>query len=84
MTQGEEERQPAARGAAADVDRQGIELGEQGVQVIGPDLILRFVPLDDDIGGAAVAAIMQQNTVPRPRDLLGEGQDAGKIAAAAG
>src|SRR5438093_9805738 len=84
MTQGEQQRQPAARGAAADVGWQGLELGEQGVEVIGPDLILGFVTGNDDIRGAAVAAIMEQHTVAGCRHLRGEWHDTAQIAAATG
>src|SRR5207245_2722727 len=82
MTQGEQQRQPTARGAAADVGWQGLELGEQGIEVIGPDLILGFVALDNDIRGTAVAAIMQQHTVAGCRHLRGERHDTAQIAAA--
>src|SRR5207249_8278570 len=41
-----------------------------------------FVAGNDDIRGAAVAAIMEQHTVASRRHLLGERQDAAKIAAA--
>src|SRR6266852_6150466 len=84
MTQGEQQRQPAARGTAANRGRQGIELGEQGVEVIGPDLILGFVARDHDIRSAAVAAIMEQHAVAGRRDLLGERRDAAQVAAATG
>src|SRR5438128_4410962 len=84
MTQREQQRLPAARGAAADIGWQGLELGEQGLEVIGPDLILGFVALDDDIRGAAVAAIMQQYMVASGRHLRGERHDTAEIAAATG
>src|SRR5207253_1791789 len=73
---------PAARGTAADVGGQGLELGEQGVEVIGPDFILGFVAFDDDIRGAAVAAIMEQHTVTGCRHLRGEWHDTAQVAAA--
>src|SRR5438132_5230972 len=82
MPQGEQQRQPAARGTAADVGGQGLELGEQGVEVIGPDFILGFVAFDDDIRGAAVAAIMEQHTVTGCRHLRGEWHDTAQVAAA--
>ena len=84
MTQGEQQRQPAARGATADVGWQGLELGEQGIEVIGPDFILGFVARNDDIRGAAVAAIMQQHTVAGCRHPRGERHDAAQVAAATG
>ena len=84
MAEREQERQPAAGGAAADEDRQGTEPGEQLVEVVGPDLVLGFLALDDDVGGAAVAAIVKQDAVPRLGDQLGEGQDDVEIAPAPG
>jgi hypothetical protein len=75
MTQGEQQRQPTACRTATDVDRQGLKLGEQGVEIIGPDLILGFVALDDDIRGTAVAAIMQQYTIAGCCHLGGERHD---------
>src|SRR5438132_14242205 len=84
MTQGEQQREPAARGATADGGWQGLELGEQRVEVIGPDLILGFVARDDDIRGAAVAAIMEQHTVAGCRHLGGERHDTAEVAATTG
>src|SRR5262249_22920125 len=84
MTPGEQQRQPAARGTAADAGRHGIELREQGLEVIGPDLLLGFVTRNHNVRGTAVAAIMEQHTVTSRRHLLGERQDAAKVAATTG
>src|SRR4029453_2420903 len=84
MTQGKQKGQPAARGATPDIGWQGLELGEQGVEVIGPDLILGFIAYDDDIRGAAVAAIVEQHTVAGCRHPRGERHDTAQVAAATG
>jgi hypothetical protein len=70
--QRQDQRQPAARRATADIGGQGIELHQQLVQVFGPLLVFR-VAVDRDSGGAAIAPVVDQDPVAGLGDLLGEG-----------
>jgi hypothetical protein len=84
MAQGEKQRCAATRGTAADNSRQCTELGKQFMKIIGPDLVLGFVTVDNDIGCAAVAPVEYQHPMTGFRKLLGERLHAANIAPAAG
>ncbi len=70
MTQGEKQCGPATGGAAADDGGKGAQLSEQLVNVVGPDLIFRIGTIDNDIGRAAIAPVMQQHAIAAGRDRL--------------
>jgi hypothetical protein len=83
MAQGKEQRSAAARRAAADDCRKGAELAEQFMNVVGPDLVLRLVAIDDYVGGAAVAPVEDDHAVAKLGELAGLVLYAAEIAASA-
>src|SRR5580765_510968 len=84
MPQRKQERRPAAGGAAADKRRQCTELPEQLMNIIGPNLVFRIVAIDDDIGGAAIAPVEDDDPVTGFGHFASESLNAAYIAPAAG
>jgi len=66
--QRQDQRQPAARRAAADIGGQRVELHQQFVQIFGPFLVFA-VAVDGDAGGAAIAPVVDQHAMPGLGDL---------------
>ena len=52
---------------------QCVELAQQNVQVVGPDVVFGFLAVDDHVGGPAVAPVVEQHAVTRLRNPLGQG-----------
>ena len=61
-----------------------LQLAHQRVQIVGPDVVFGFVAVDDDVGGAAVAPVVQQHPVARLCDAGAERAYCFQRAAAAG
>jgi hypothetical protein len=63
VAQRDEQRQPrAGRGASHEQEPLAHRLHEC-VQVVGPDLVFGADALDADVGGAAVAPVVQQHAI---------------------
>ena len=84
MAQRQQQRQPAARRAAADKRGQGVELRQQFAQILGPDLVLRIAAVERDGGGAAIAPVVDQHPIAGLGDLIGQRLDPGEGAPTAG
>src|SRR5574341_1439556 len=72
MAQGEQQRGAATGGAAANNDRQGTELAQQIMDVVGPDFVFRLVAIDHDVGSAAVAPVEDDDSVSALSHFAGE------------
>ena len=68
--QREQEGKPAAGRATAEHRRQSVELREQLVEVVGPGLVFRRFPADDDVGDATIPAVVNEHAVAGVRHAL--------------
>src|SRR5262249_16707173 len=80
MAQSKQESRPAAGGTAAAKSRERAELSEQLVDIISPDLVFRFLPIDGNIRSAAVAPAKDHDTVTLLGHLAGQQLDAADVA----
>ena len=84
MAQREQDRQAAAGRAAADDRRQRVELDQKLVEIVRPDFVFGFLAVDDDIGGAAVAPVEDDDAIAKIGQRLCLRLDAADVASAAG
>src|SRR5262245_51361055 len=84
MTQSKQESRSAAGGTPTDKSGERTELSEQLVNIIGPDLVFRVLPIDDDIRSATVAPVKDHDTVALFGHPAGQQLDAADVSPAAG
>src|SRR5689334_9086456 len=73
-----------AGGRAAHHAGPRTELTEERVEIVGPDLLFALRALDQDVGGAGVAPIVQHHANAVRGDLLRERHELGETAPPAG
>ena len=84
VAQPEQDRDPGARRRAADERRQRVVLGEQFVEVVGPHHLLDLSPVDQHVGRAGVAAVVEEDPEALGGDLAGQRDQLLVAAPAAG
>ncbi len=84
MAQRSQQREPAAGRAATDECGQRVELQQQLVQIVGPNLVFGIPALERDTGGAAVAPVVDEHAIAGLGDLLPERLDPHQAAPPAG
>ena len=82
MAKRKHDREPRARRRAAHDNRQRVELAREFMEVIGPDLVLGARAVERHVGGAAIAAVVQQHAVALRSKRLRDSTQLCKRAAA--
>ena len=83
VAQREQHGETAARRAPADDRRQRIELRQQLVQIVRPDLVFRILAVERHVGRPAIAAVVDEDAVAGLGHRLGQIADLVHGAAAA-
>jgi hypothetical protein len=84
VAQSRQQSQPATRRATADEGRSGVEFLQQLVEITGPHLVFGIPAVERNVGGTAIAAVVDQHAITRLGDLLSEGLHPDQTAAPAG